>query len=130
MEKLSAKDLIKVWSAPDSSHLMAKQWSIRLPILVAAKISALSEMYPNKSRSELISELLSTAIEELYGALPSYSGEQADIDPETGEEYFYERGQKETFRQLTNRFAKEYEKEAGLDEQKPPYSSTYVVTKE
>jgi len=36
---------------------------------VAAKISALCEMFPQRSKTQLINDLLSTALEELEGSL-------------------------------------------------------------
>ena len=41
-------DLHKVWAAPDNTRLTAKQFSFRLPVHVAAKLSALCETFPQK----------------------------------------------------------------------------------
>lgn len=65
----SAADLLKLWGSPDDSKLMQKQWSIRLPIHLAAKISALCVMYPQQTKTEIISDLLATAIDQLEAAL-------------------------------------------------------------
>lgn len=67
---MEPRDLVKVWAAPDHSKLTAKQWSIRLPIQVAARINALCDLYPRKTKTEIIGDLLATAIEQLAAALP------------------------------------------------------------
>ena len=59
---MKASDLVTVWSAPDNSRMTTKQYSFRLPVHVAAKLSALEELYPTKSRTQLVGDLLSAAI--------------------------------------------------------------------
>ena len=60
---METKDLVKLWNAPDNTRLTPKQMSIRLPLHVAAKISALCEMFPKKTKTEIIGDLLATALE-------------------------------------------------------------------
>ena len=78
---MEPKDLVKVWDAPDHSILTPKQISIRLPILAAARISALCEMYPRKSKTQIISDLIVTALDQIYVSLPSIKGEYLGPDP-------------------------------------------------
>lgn len=68
---MEPRDLLKVWDAPDNSKLTPKQWSIRLPIHVAAKICALCDLYPRKTKTEIIGDLLATALDQLAEALPN-----------------------------------------------------------
>src|SRR5512139_554738 len=67
---MGPRDLVKVWDAPDNSRLTPKQWSIRLPIQVAAQINALCTLYPRKTKTEIIGDLLATALAQLAEALP------------------------------------------------------------
>lgn len=39
-----------VWSSPDNSRLVSKQFSFRLPDHIVAKIATLGELYPQKIR--------------------------------------------------------------------------------
>ena len=55
-------ELVKVWALPDNSRVTSKQLSFRLPVHVAAKISALSDLFPNKTRTEIIGDLLTSAV--------------------------------------------------------------------
>jgi hypothetical protein len=126
---MDPKDLVKVWDAPDHSRLTPKQISIRLPILVAAKISALCEMYPRSSKSKVIGDLLATALDEVEKELPSKKGRLVyDVplpppemvigsDVYTESERAYEDvGLKGRFRTLTEKYLRELEKEAGIKE--------------
>jgi hypothetical protein len=79
---METKHLLKNWIGPDNSRLMRNQTSMRLSVHVAAKISALCEMFPQRSKTQLINDLLSTALDELEAALenthywePSEEGE-------------------------------------------------------
>ncbi len=51
-------DLKKNWNQADHSKLFPKQFSIELPILMVAKISALCEMYPDQSKTDIINQLI------------------------------------------------------------------------
>ena|ERR1044071_4476650 len=61
--------LLKSWAGPDNSRLMRNQTSMRLSIHVAAKISALCEIFPQRTKTQLINDLLSEALDELEANL-------------------------------------------------------------
>ncbi len=109
---MKASDLHSLWSSPDNSKLTAKQYSFRLPVHVAAKIQALCDMYPNKSRTEIVGDLLSSALQEVARGLPSYeSTNRIAIHPETGEEIFDSFGPKLDFENLTEKYLSELDAE-------------------
>ena len=123
---MDPKDLVKVWDAPDHSRLTPKQISIRLPILVAAKISALYEIYPRSSKSKIIGDLLATAIDEVEQALPSKKGKviyedaPREVDPESDQKAYHEDiGLRGKFWKLTEKYLRELEKEAGIKDPMP-----------
>ena len=109
---MEPKDLVKVWNAPDNSQLTPKQISLRLPIHVAAKISALCEMYPRKTKTEIIGDLLATALDQLEAGLDCTETDYFGDHPETGEaiyENYY--GPLKDFRTLTDKYLDELEEE-------------------
>ena len=71
---MEPRDLVKVWDAPDHSKLVPKQISIRLPILAAAKLAALTDLYPSKRKSQMIADLIATAIDQVIEGLDSKKG--------------------------------------------------------
>jgi len=66
---MDSKYLLKTWIGPDNSRLMRNQTSMRLSVHVAAKISALCEMFPQRTKTQIINDLLSTALDELERGL-------------------------------------------------------------
>ena len=110
---MKASDLVTVWSAADNSRLTAKQFSFRLPVHVAAKLAALEEMYPTKSRTQLVGDLLSAAIADVEKAFPSVSGRSIARDPDTHEEIFEEIGPFARYQSLAENNYREMEKELG-----------------
>jgi hypothetical protein len=66
---METKHLLRTWIGPDNSRLMRNQTSMRLSVHVAAKISALCEMFPQRSKTQLINDLLSTALDDLERGL-------------------------------------------------------------
>ena len=110
---MKSSTLHSVWSAPDNTRLTSKQYSFRLPVHVAAKIAALCEMYPNRTKTEIVGDLLSTAIDEFLAGLPYIKGAYITHDPDTGEEIFDDAGPASVFWQLADKHYKELEREMG-----------------
>lgn len=107
---MKTKELITLWGAPETPRLTVKQISIRLPILVSAKISALCEMYSKKTKTDIIGDLLNSALEQLEKDFPKVAGEQI------GEDEYTDVGIGSTFRKLTEQYLRELEKEIGIEE--------------
>ena len=110
---MKASDLVTVWSAADNSRLTAKQFSFRLPVHVAAKLAALEAMYPTKSRTQLVGDLLSAAIADVEKAFPSVPGRSLGCDSDTQEEIFEELGPFASYQDLARTYYSEFEKELG-----------------
>lgn len=139
---MKASNLHDAWASPDNSRLTPKQFSFRLPIHVAAKIAALCEMYPRKSRTQIIADLLTSALDELEQNLPIGIGlplsreeeqEQRFIAEHLGEDYepvFHLGGPRGTFRALANKHFIEQEKELGNETPEPLFKDFYVTEQE
>ena len=114
---MEPRDLAKFWDAPDNSKLTAKQLSIRLPMHVAAKISALCDLFPRKNKTEIIGDLLATAIDQLVAALPSVNGKLLGYNNNDQNDPIYEDvGPRSRFRSLTEMYLKKLESEADIKE--------------
>jgi hypothetical protein len=122
--------LTSLWDTPDNSRLTAKQFSLRLPVHVSAKIAALCEMYPNKNRTQIIGDLLTSALEELEQSLPmTAGGEPIDRTPE-GHLVYEDVGLRSRFRRLCNKHYQELEKELGNESAPPLFGSLCVIDDE
>ena len=121
---MKTSSLHEFWSAPDNTRLTSKQFSFRLPVHVAAKIAALCDMYPQKTRTQIVADLLTTALHELEVSMPDGLGErvedqyQAEIAEQIGEEgevLYYLGGTRGRFRNLANQHYWDMEKEMGTE---------------
>ena len=136
---MKASSLHDVWDSPDNTRLTPKQFSFRLPVHVAAKVAALCEMYPQKSRTQIIADLLTSALDELEQNLPMALGDPIRGDEEQQErmaaeyeqrEYvplFSLGGQRGRFRWLSNKHFDELEKELGNEKPSRLFTEKYVT---
>lgn len=133
---MKSEHLHDLWSSPDNSRLISKQFSFRLPVHIAAKLNAICDMYPQKNRTQLVADLLTTALENFEKSLPfqlvesepeiqlAYNGQQHEYDD--GENTIYElTGARSRFRALANRYYKEYESELGNETPKNLYEDHF-----
>jgi hypothetical protein len=123
---MKASDLHAVWSAPDNTRLTAKQSSFRLPIHVAAKLAALSELYPNKTRTQIVGDLLATALETCVEGLESIRGRQigrytAEDTGSVAMDVFEDVGPLARFKASANKHHAELELELGNESPKELY---------
>lgn len=119
---MKAANLHDAWASPDNTRLTPKQFSFRLPIHVAAKVAALCEMFPHKSRTQIIADLLSSALDELDKSLPEapgepveeqYNDEIAEQIDRRGEKLFCLGGVRGRFQGLANQHYRDLERELG-----------------
>lgn len=110
---MKSSDLHNLWTAPDNSRITSKQFSFRLPVHVAAKLSALAEMYPQKSRTEIVGDLLATALDEVVKGMPYIQGQSIGYIHEIEEEIFEDIGPATTFWKLADKYYRELEIEMG-----------------
>jgi hypothetical protein len=133
---MKTSHLHDVWSSPDNSRLVSKQFSFRLPVHIAAKIAALGDMYPQKNRTQIVADLLSAALDDLEKNLPysTYllSEQEQDEEREIAHHarYDYEPmyglgGVRGRYRETVNKYYCEFEKELGNNEPVNVYGMIY-----
>lgn len=107
--KAKPSDLAKAWSLVRSSDL--RQMTVRLPSETFIKIQALEAMFPQRSRNEMVSDLLATALDEFVDGLPFeiHQGHFLGTDHINGEPVYeeIETGLRMRFVELVNRLRSE-----------------------
>ena len=68
---MKVSGLVHQWNQTASGKLTPNTYTVRLPVEDAAKLAALSEMYPKRTLEQLITDLLSAALSDLEGAMHS-----------------------------------------------------------
>jgi len=125
---MKSADLHAIWGAPDNSRVTSKQYSFRLPVHVAAKIEALCEMYPTRSRTQIVGDLLSAALQGVEESFPLVKGKDAGQDPD-GDTYYEEVGLGSRFRRLASKHYVEIEKGLVTEKPAPLYPPVFYVFK-
>lgn len=106
---MEPKDLPKLWGAPDNSRLTRKQYAMRFPMHVMAKVNAINEMYPAKTRMEITGDLLAAALNQFADGLASEPDEE---DKARGRDPQVEWcGQRRWFEDLVDKHMKALEQE-------------------
>ena len=124
---MKASTLPELWSSPDNSRVTSKQYSFRLPVHVAAKIEALCTMFPGKNRTQIVADLLTSALDDVESGFPFVQGQKFGEDPDTGEVLYEDVGDTARFRKLTNQYYLELERELGNSTPTPLYSETVIT---
>ena len=66
---MKVNELINHWQQDSPSDNQPNQHSLKLPVADAARLHALADMYPHRTKSMLISDLISNALLELQAEI-------------------------------------------------------------
>ena len=97
------KTLLNTWSKQHAREHTDEQYSIRLTVEDAARLAALAELFPGNSAEQLISDLLSAALDEAETAMPYVAGETVIREDEFGDPVYEDVGLTPTFLELVRR---------------------------
>lgn len=97
--------LIQRWEEAGSEELAVREFSVRLPLDDAARIEALAEMYPARSKTQIITELLSAALDAVETAMPYERGSEIISRDELGDPIYEDVGPTPRFLELSRRHA-------------------------
>lgn len=100
---MSLKDLLIAWEHTPKVRKTAEKYALRLPLEDAARVEALDEMYPGISREQILTELLSAALDELAESMPYVRGERIIQEDEFGDPVYEDVGQTPRFIKLTRK---------------------------
>ena len=85
-------DLIRIWDSEVAGEIAPEAYQVHLPLDSVAKIEALAEMFPHRTRERLISELLSVALDEVVSCFPYIEGDVVITNDEEGNPIFEDIG--------------------------------------
>lgn len=67
---MKVTDLPKHWEQEKKPVERTHDYNLRLPIEDAARIAALAELYPDRSESEILNDMIAAALDDLVSAGP------------------------------------------------------------
>ncbi len=101
---MKVSTLAKVWEKTAKARLTSKEYTLHLPLEDAARIAALAEMYPKRTDKEILSELLSAALDELEASLPYVRGSKVIALDEQGDPLYEDVGPTPRFLDLSKKY--------------------------
>ncbi len=103
---MSFKVLLDHWQQTAPPTLTATEYAVRLPVDDAARIQALTEMYPGMSREQIITDLMGAALKELAASMPYVKGSKVISTDEHGDPVYEDAGPTSKFVELTRKHRK------------------------
>jgi hypothetical protein len=100
---MKIRDLLRIWEEESAEPVTAREYRLHLPIFDAAKVAALCEMYPGRSEEQLLTELISAALDELHAVLPYSAGLRVLMVDEEGDPIHEDVGLSKKLHELTDK---------------------------
>jgi hypothetical protein len=102
-ENMKIRELTQEWERNAKGAVTHSTYEVQLPLEDAARLGALHEMYPRRHVEELITDLLSCALEELEESLPYKTGEEVVAVDEMGDPMYADAGMTPRFLELSKK---------------------------
>ncbi|MEJ2433627.1 MAG: hypothetical protein P8Y53_10875 [Pseudolabrys sp.] len=100
---MNVTDILRQWTRQAGESRTAQAYSIQLPLHQAAQVHALAEMFPGRNEAQIITDLLSAALDELEAALPYEPGQRIIAEDEFGDPMYEDVGPTPRFQELTRK---------------------------
>ncbi len=110
MKKL--QDLLQEWQSHSIQNLDEKEFSVKLSKQDAARINALSDLYPRLSAQDVTRELLHIALDEVEASFPYVKGSKVVAEDEEGDPIYEDDGLTPRYLKLTREHIKRLKKAA------------------
>ncbi|WP_373185496.1 pilin assembly protein [Halopseudomonas sp.] len=100
---MKIRELAQEWERNAKGAVTHSTYRVQLPLEDAARLAALQEMYPRRHVEELITDLLSCALEELEASLPYKPGDEVVAMDEMGDPLYADAGMTPRFLELSKK---------------------------
>jgi len=100
---MKVSNLFRLWDQTASGELTKNTYSVHLPVEDAAKLAALVEMYPKRTTEQLITDLLSAALNDLESGMPYVEGDKIISRDEEGDPLYEDMGPTPQFIALSHK---------------------------
>lgn len=100
---MKINDLAHSWGIISNSKALNEEIAIQLSVDDSIRLSALAEMYPNRSKESIVHELLSAALDELETSFPYIKGQRVIAEDELGDPIYEDIGPTPEYLKLTKK---------------------------
>ncbi|WP_426141273.1 pilin assembly protein [Pseudomonas sp. DWP3-1-2] len=101
---MKIRELASHWEQNAKGRLTKTRYAIHLDVESAARLAALTEMYPKRQPEELLGELIGAALEELETSFPYVKGQHVVATDEEGNPLYEDVGPTPRFLTLSRRY--------------------------
>lgn len=105
---MKVKELLALWENTSAGENTEEFYSIQLPVEDAARLQALADLYPRRSIENLITDMLSAALDEVESSLPYVRGENIVARDEMGDPLYEDVGPTPRFLSLTQKHLNDF----------------------
>ncbi len=109
---MQIKQLLNEWAGSARHDEPVTRTTLDLPLEEAARLLALQEMYPGRTREQLLLDLLTSALDELEAALPYVPGEKVTSEDDYGDPIYEDVGPTPRFLALTRKYREQLQQQA------------------
>lgn len=106
-------ELIQRWGREGQARTDVRPYSVHLPLRDAARIEALHVMYPGRSDSQLMADLIRAALDELEVAMPYVPGNRVIAEDDYGDPIYEDLGPTPQFYSLSHEILRRLATTAG-----------------
>lgn len=96
--------LLAQWESTAKGELTQEEYCVQLTVQDAARLKALAELYPRRSINNLITELLSAALDDVESSMPYVRGETVVATDEQGDPLYEDVGPTPRYLSLTQKY--------------------------
>jgi hypothetical protein len=103
------KPLLDRWKKNAVPVKTAQQYAVRLPLEDAARLAALTQLFPGQSVEDLITDLLHAGLDEIAAAMPYERGAKVISQDDQGDPVYEDVGLTPKFVELSRKIRKTLE---------------------
>jgi hypothetical protein len=100
------KELLERWQTDAAARVTSHTYPVHLQLDDAARIHALAELFPGRTREQIITDLVSAALDDLAAAMPYVAGSKVIQTDEQGDPVYEDAGLTPRFIALTRKYQK------------------------
>jgi hypothetical protein len=100
------KSVLDRWKKDTPPVLTVQEYAVRLPLDDAARLQALTELFPGRTVEEIVTDLLHAGLDEIAAAMPYEAGPTVISRDDQGDPVYEDVGLTPRFVELTRRIKK------------------------
>ena len=104
---MTFKNLLASWAESSQPAKTAESYAVHLSLDDAARIHALADMFPGRSREDIITDLVAVALQAVQEAMPYVRGNRVISTDEQGDPLYEDAGPTPRFMELARKYRKE-----------------------